>query len=355
MKALLLLGSIAATTNPQFEAILDQARADQDIPGISAVVIHDNEILFVGGSGLADIESNRPATFDTVYYIGSVTKVLTAVLTLHLAEQNELGLEDEVTGIATQDEDIPITVADLLTHSSGLEREGNFDYWFTADFPDSDSLSAYLARARLRSTPGYETHYSNVGFATLGQLIESAGGLSFGVALKERVLRPLGMRASGAHGPAPGVASGYTPVDRLLPARARPFAGVGERIGNRNVRSYHDAKAMSPAFGAYSTASDLGRLALFLLGNGNEDVLSLAARKTMHERQPTGRGLGLGLEQDGDQLLAMHGGWFAAHRSQLLINPASRTAVVVLTNSDSAAPKQIAYELYRAIPGKNER
>jgi len=111
---------------------------------------------------------------------------------------------------------------------------------------------------------------------------------------------------------------------------------------------YHDAKAMSPAFGAYSTARDMGRLALFLLGDGNEDVLSLETREAMRERQRSGRGLGVGLERDGDQVLATHGGWFAAHRSQLLLDHENGIAVIVLTNSDNAAPRRIANALYRA-------
>lgn len=351
MKALLLLTSLAAAGESRFEVILDEQRREQDVPGVSAVVIHDNEIVFAGGSGVADIASGRPATEDTVYYIGSVTKVLTAVLTLHLVDENDLGLDDRVAGIAvaTPGGAPTVSVADLLTHSSGLEREGNFNYWFTADFPDGDSLSAYLARTRLRSTPGTELHYSNVGFAVLGQVIESATGLTYSAALQERVLGPLSMNATGARGPASGVAQGYTPVGQILPNASRPFAGVGERIGDRHVRMYHDANAMSPAFGAYSTAHDLGRLALFLLGNGNEQVLSLATRENMRQRQPTGRGLGIGLERNGDQLLATHGGWFAAHRSQLLIDPANGIAVVVLTNSDSAAPRRIADALYRAV------
>jgi len=350
MKMLLLLASIVAAGEPQFEAILDEARVKQDVPGITAVVIRDKQIVFAGGTGVADIESGRPATADTTFYIGSVTKVLTAVLTLNLVDQSDLGLDDPVSGVSLA---MPggaptVNVRHLLTHSSGLEREGDFNYWFTADFPDGDSLSAYLARTSLRSTPGAKLHYSNIGFAALGQVIECETGSSFATALQERVLRPLGMHATGANGPAPGVAQGYTPVGRMLPSSSRPFAGVGERVGGRHVRMYHDAKAMSPAFGAFSTARDMGRLALFLLGNGNEQVLSFEIRKAMRQRQPAGRGLGIGLERDGDRVLATHGGWFAAHRSQLLLDPENGIAVVVLTNSDNAAPRRIADALYRA-------
>jgi len=350
MKTLLLLTVLAVAGESKFQDILDEARVQQDVPGVSAVVIRDNAIIFAGGSGVADIASGRPVTADTPFYIGSVTKVLTAVLTLHLVDQNDLGLDDPVPGIAlaTRPGAPMISVRHLLTHSSGLDREGNFNYWYSADFPDRNSLSAYLARTSLRSTPGAQLHYSNIGFAALGQFIESKTGSSFAAALQEHVLRPLGMHATGARGPAPDVALGYTPVGRILPSSSRPFAGVGDQVGDRHVRVYHDARAMSPAFGAYSTARDMGRLALFLLGNGSDSVLSFETRKAMRQRQSTGRGLGIGLKRAGDRVLATHGGWFAAHRSQLLIDAEHGIAVVVLTNSDNAAPRRIADALYRA-------
>jgi CubicO group peptidase (beta-lactamase class C family) len=325
-------------------------RVEQDVPGLSAVVIRGNEIIFAGGSGLADIETERPANADTVYYIGSISKVLTAVLTLHLIEESQLDLDEPVTGIGvdTPAGEAPITIQHLLTHSSGLEREGDFGYWFSADFPDRDALSAYLARTSLRSEPGSKQHYSNIGFATLGRSIESATGLPYDAALEKYVLGPLQMEATGSPGPAPNVAQAYSPTGRLIPNDERPFAGVGKRVGGRHIRMYHDAKAMTPAFGVYSTAPDLGRLAMFLLGYGNDSVLSLAARKKMRQRQPTGRGLGIGLERDGDRLLLTHGGWFAAYRSQLLIDTTSEIAIVVLTNSDSAASRRIVDSLHRA-------
>ena len=328
--------------------MLDRYRAAQDIPGISAVVIRHNEPVFVGGSGVADIETGRPVTADTVFYIGSVTKVLTATLVLHLAETQILTLADTVPGINDVDQQAEINVRQLLTHSSGLEREGDFNYWFTGEFPERESLAHYLSHTRLRSEPGTRLHYSNIGFAVLGGFIERKLDSSFGEVLTARILEPLGMSATGLPGPAADLAIGYTPIGRIIPSKSRSFAGVGRRIGNRNERNYHDAKSMGPAFGAYSTARDLANLALFLLGNGNDDVLSQEARTQMRQRQPLGRGLGVGLSRRNGNEVISHGGWFAAHRSRVLIDPVNGIAVIVLANSDSAAVGQIADALYDA-------
>jgi len=350
MKAVLLVAALATSDPSGLQAVLDDMRIAQDVPGVSAVVIRGNQNIFTGASGVADVETGRPMTADTVLYIGSVSKVLTAVLTLQLVEAGRLTLDDPVSGISLDRSGsaADVRVAHLLTHSAGLDREGDFNYWYTGDFPDTQALANYLSTARLRTLPGTGLHYSNVGYAALGYVIEQALGETYSDALRIRVLEPLNMTASGAPGPAAEVANGYTPPGRMLPNDTRPFAGVGRRVGARHVRMYHNARAMSPAFGAYASARDLGRLAYFLLGHGGDRVLSQAMRARMHERQASGWGLGLKLQRIRDRRVARHDGWFAAHRSHLLLDVAADVAIVVLANSDSASPKRIAEALHAA-------
>jgi CubicO group peptidase (beta-lactamase class C family) len=351
MNAALLLAALIASGPSDLQAVLDRVRDTQNVPGISAVVIRNNEIVFAGASGVADLETERPMTADTVMYMGSLSKILTAVLALQLVESEKLGLEDPVTGIAVESEPDTsvIRVTHLLTHSAGLEREGDFGYWFTADFPDSRSLAQYLSDTKLRFAPGTNLHYSNVGYAALGRVIEQASDQSYGNALRERVLEPLEMTASGVAGSGANVSTGYTPSGRIIPSEERPFAGVGRQVGTRHVRMYHNARAMSPAFGVYTTARDLGRLALFLLGQGGDGVLSQAMRTRMHERQVSGWGLGLRVQRNKGHTLARHDGWFAAHRSHLLLDIDAGSAVVVQANSDNAATGKIANALLKAL------
>ena len=343
--AILLATSLGTTGIPDLQNILDDMRASQEVPGVSAVVVRPDEVLFAGASGYADLESRRPATADSVFYAGSLSKVLTAALVLNLVENDLLSLEDPVPGISN---DSGVTVAQLLTHSSGLSREGDFGYWFSADFPDSASLATYLATTELRARPGESLYYSNVGYAALGPVVEHATGHGFGKALRMRLLAPLQMRTTGARGPAPGVANGYTPPGRIIPSPDHPFAGVGRRVGERYVRMYHDARAMSPAFGAYTSASDLGRLAQFLLGNRGGQVLSLSMRATMFSKQASGWGLGIRIERYRGRRVARHGGWFAAHRSHLLLDIDNGIGVVVMGNGDNADTESIANALLDA-------
>jgi len=351
MFATLLLAALAASPTGHYQEVVDRMRAEQEVPGVSAVITVGDQVLFAGASGVADIETQRPMTAATVVYAGSLSKVFTAVLALRLVEEGQLSLDDTVKGIATQatGESAEITVAHLLTHASGLEREGDFGYWFSADFPDRTALNNYLRTTKLREPPGTSLHYSNVGYAKLGLVIEAAGGQNYSNALRDRVLEPLGMSSSGVPGPVENMSSGYTPVGRVIPNEQRPFAGVGRAVGDRHVREYHDARAMSPAFGIYTSALDLGRLTRFLLGHGGDDVLSREMRTRMRTRQASGWGLGLKLGTIDGRPVARHEGWFAAHRSHLLMDVETDISVVVMTNSDSGAPAKIADALYKAV------
>lgn len=344
---LLLAGSL------NFQAVLDQVRAEQDVPGISAVVTVGRNVRFAGASGLADLESARPMTAGTLLYAGSLTKVLTAALVLRLVDEGFIGLDDrvEIPGLDAE----PITVAELLNHSSGLPREGEFGYWFSADFPDRQALANYLVDVELRSPPGAEVHYSNIGYAVLGQLIEAVTGQDYQAALDEEILRPLQMQATGSPGPVDGIATGYTPTGRVLPNADRPFAGVGRAVRGRHVREYHDARAMTPAFGVYTSADDLGRLLRFLLGYADAEVLSAALREQLVDDRGTGRTFGLGISHFRGHRVARHGGWFAAHRSHIMIDPLSGIGVAVLTNSDSASPGEIAEALLQEALDSGER
>jgi len=345
LTAAIVLAGLGAS--PDLQSVLDELRESQDVPGVSAVVVSRDDVLFAGASGVSDLESSDPLTADSVLYAGSLSKLLTASLVLQLVEDDVLSLDDAVPAIGVSKQSV--TVSHLLTHSSGLQREGNFGYWFSGDFPNDSALADYLAMTELRSPPGESLHYSNVGYAALGPVVERATGQTFAEALRERVLEPLDMGVSGARGPAPTVANGYTPPGRIIPSPERPFAGVGRKVGSRHVRVYHDARAMSPAFGAYTSANDLGRLARFLLGNGGDEVLSIAMRERMREKQRSDWGLGIRVETFDGRTVARHGGWFAAHRSHLLLDIDNGIGVVVMTNGDNADPASMAEALLVAI------
>ena len=349
MNAGVVLVALAATGGMNLQSTLDRIRIEQEVPGVSAVVTRKEEVIFAGASGLADLETGRKMTADTVLYAGSLTKILTAVLTLQLVEKGKLSLDDVVPGIAiaieSSKQNVNIQVAHLLTHASGLDREGNFGYWFNADFPNEEALANYLATADLKSAPGDSVSYSNIAYAALGPVIARASGQSYDDALLDDVFRPLGMDSSGTDVPGNQLSAGYSPVNRVIPNEERPFAGLGRYVGTRRIREYHNAKAMTPAFGAYTSSNDLSRLARMLLGYGGDDILSAEMRSRLLTAEAGVHGLGIRLARYKGRPVARHGGWFAAHRTHLLLDLRSGIAVVVMANSDSASPENIAEAL----------
>jgi len=341
-----LVTALIVTAVPDYQSLLDQMQVEQDIPGVSAVVTYKNKVYFAGASGLADIESGREMSADTVMYAGSLTKIMTAAMTLRLINNGKLALTDDVPGISNGTGNV--NIFHLLTHTSGLDREGDFGYWFSADFPDASALDRYLINTELHSPPGEASRYSNIGYAALGAVIERVTGDGYGSALHAQLFEPLNMNASGAPGPGPEVARGYSPIGRVIPTEERPFAGVGNRVGDRHLREYHNARAMTPAFGAYTTANDMAEFVQFLLGFGPHDVLPDELRRQMLAPKEFGRGLGLRSGRLNDHRVARHDGWFAAHRSHLLLDLEANVGIVVLANSDNAAPALIAEALLAA-------
>ena len=357
MNIALIFAAVAALNTANLQPILDEVRTEQDIPGVSVVVAQRGKILFAGASGMADLETRRAMTADTVLYAGSLSKLVTAVLTLQLVEQGKLSLDDPVDGIAVaskQQHDV-VSVRHLLTHSSGLDREGNFNYWFNAKFPDRTALARYLAGTDLHSQPGTAVRYSNIGYAALGPVIEDASGQSYDDAVASRIFRPLGMNASGTLDPGPELAAGYSPRNAVIPNEERPFAGLGHYVGERRIREYHNANAMTPAFGVFTSARDLSHLAQFLLGYGGDEVLSDAMRRQMLTRQAGTRGFGIRLGKYRGRRVARHGGWFAAHQSHLLLDLQSGTSVVAMSNGDGASPGKIAERLLDAVLNDQSR
>jgi D-alanyl-D-alanine carboxypeptidase len=347
MNAGVVIAALAVAGGMNLQSTLDQIRIEQEVPGVSAVVTRKGEVIFAGASGVADLETGRKMTPDTVLYAGSLTKILTAVLTLQLVEKGELSLDDVVPGIAIESskQNVNIKVEHLLTHASGLKREGDFNYWFNADFPDEGALAKYLAATDLRSAPGDSVSYSNIGYAALGPVIARASGQSYDDALRDDVFKPLGMDSSGTLEPGNQLSAGYSPVNRVIPSEERPFAGLGRYVGSRRIREYHNAKAMTPAFGAYTSSYDLSRLARMLLGYGGDDILSADMRSRLLPTEAGVRELGIRLARYKGRPVARHGGWFAAHRTHLLLDLSSGIAVVVMANSDSASPDSIAEAL----------
>ncbi|MCG8506655.1 MAG: beta-lactamase family protein, partial [Sphingomonadales bacterium] len=178
-------------------------------PGLSVAIVEGDEVVYAKGFGFANKSNGIPADADTLYYIGSTTKALTATLAMILRDQGIVALDAPVqdylpasTRVPRPTGQSPITLRHLLSHTAGLPKdppnrknlkiEGPIDpaVWDVYNIPD---LYEALATTELESAVGETWRYSNMGMGLAGHVLERAAGKPYEALLKEHILEPLGM------------------------------------------------------------------------------------------------------------------------------------------------------------------
>ncbi|MFE5342461.1 serine hydrolase domain-containing protein [Isoptericola sp. NPDC056578] len=252
----------APSAGVRFDDALRARCGERRVPALSAAVGRAGAVAWTGTAGWA------PSGPGTAFRIGSITKPMTAVAVLRLAVAGRLGLNDPV-GRYLADAPAPdATVAQLLTHTAGLAAEPPGPWW---ERHGAGSWAELVASGVERLwEPGERHHYSNVGYAVLGRLVEEAHGRSWDAVLRDEVWAPLGMTGTGRTPPGEA-AVGYAVHPDADTVLVEPVAAYG---------------AMGPAGEVWSTPADLVRFGSWLVGAGDDggagdDVLPLACRRRM--------------------------------------------------------------------------
>jgi CubicO group peptidase (beta-lactamase class C family) len=194
-----------AALRQDVDQFMAKAMADESIPGAVVAIVQDGRIILLRGYGVSDEQTGvAPDPERTLFRVGSISKTFTATAIMQLAEAGKLDLHADVNRYL-RDVQVPsafgrpITAADLLTHTAGLDVRNNG----TAAPSEAliEPLGLYLARElppRVRP-PGNTLAYSNQGFTLLGHIVESVSGESFDEYMERHVLTPLGMTRSTFH------------------------------------------------------------------------------------------------------------------------------------------------------------
>jgi CubicO group peptidase (beta-lactamase class C family) len=185
----------------------------ENIPGLSLAVVKDGKIVKARGYGLANVETNTPATPETVYKIGSVSKQFLAAGVMLLVEQGKLNLDDRVGKYldGTPETWNDITIRRLLTHTSGIVREAP-DFDPLKMQPDLEVIKSSY-KLPLRFAPGVRWAYSNVNYYCLAEIIHRVTGKPWSQFITENIFTPAGMSATRTTSNTdivPHRASGYT-------------------------------------------------------------------------------------------------------------------------------------------------
>ena len=177
------------------------ARLDLAAPGLVYGVVANGALVHYGTLGVRDIKTGEHTRTDTQFRIASMTKMMTALLTLDLHDQGRLALDAPAetylpvlsSWVYPTTDSRKVTVRDLLNHTSGFVTD---DPWADRQMARSqDELDEFISTAEpFSSTPGSRFEYSNLGYTLLGQIIEKTSGQSFTSRLHDRLLGPLGMK-----------------------------------------------------------------------------------------------------------------------------------------------------------------
>lgn len=325
------------------ESWLDGQRAYDRIPGLSAALVHDQELLWGGASGYADLASKKPARADTIYGICSISKLFTGIAVMQLRDQGKVRLDDPVSELLpwfniepTHAGSPVITLGGMLTHSSGLPRESDTPYWSGPDFqfPTQAEMREKLGSQSTLYPSSLYFQYSNLGLTLAGEIVEEHSGQPYDAYIRDHLLAPLGLADTDTGFPAdarePRIATGYS------------FPG---RDGEMLVMPRYDARGITPAAGFASTALDLAKFASWQFrvraGSGDK-VLSANTLKEMQQVHwmdwdwGTSWGLAFGIYRKGDRTLTGHGGSCPGFNTRIYIDPLSQYGVVVMANRNHA-------------------
>lgn len=290
------------------------------------VVVH-------GSMGTAD---PRPATGDTLYEIGSITKVFTSLLLADMVERGEVALDDPVAKYLPAGITVPerggkrITLVDLSTHRSALPRMPS-DFapkQPTNPYPDYpiERLYEFLSGYQLPREIGAEYEYSNLATGLLGHALARRAGMSYEQLLRERVFRPLGMTST---------AIALTP--ELRSRMSVPHTSVF-RLAPTPDWTFTDAFAGAGAI--RSTVNDMLAFLAAQMGYTRTPLSAAMARMLSVRRDATPDfkvGLAIRVEQRGGTEIVWHGGATYGSRCFSGYDPKSRTGVVVLSNYNSGS------------------
>jgi CubicO group peptidase (beta-lactamase class C family) len=316
---------------------LARAQADRRLPSVAAAVFRDGEPVWTHALGLDDVEAGREATPGTQYRIGSITKTFTAAAVLRLRDEGGLSLDSTLGELIPDCTHPGPTLRRLLAHTAGIQREPAGEVWETLELPDREQLLAQLSEAEQVLEPGAHWHYSNLGFALLGEVVERVSGTPYREYVATRLLRPAGLGRT-TFAPEEPAARGYF---------VHPFSDAVA------AEPPVDLRGAAAAGQLWSTVGDLARWGSFLAGP-DPGVLAPATAEEMRsfqalaetERWSRGWGLGLELNRRGDRVWAGHGGAMPGHLASLVFHAPERVGAAAAANSGSGFdPTELALSL----------
>ncbi|MGI8786225.1 MAG: serine hydrolase [Pyrinomonadaceae bacterium] len=345
---------------PQTTAMLDQfirrEMADKQLPGISVALVDGSNIVWQQGYGFSDPKAKTPITADTVFRVGSVSKLFTDIAVMRLVEKGKLDLDAPVTTYLPDFKprnsfDKPVTLRELMSHRAGLVREPPIGNYFDSSDPTLRETVRSLNQTALVYAPESRTKYSNAGIATVGYVLEKTQNQPFADYLKNALLAPAGMKNSS-----------FKPTAEMTKnlARAQMWTVFGKTFDAPTFEL-----GIAPAGSMYTTTGDLARFASALFAADSNAPNAILKKDTLEKMwqpqyaapdQKGGFGLGFFISDlDGHRQVG-HGGAIYGFSTQLSVLPDDKLGVVVVTTEDfsNGVTKRVADAALKAMLAERE-
>jgi len=268
---------LGSAVESDIDTFLEAWLVEEEIPGASVAVFDEDGVLYATGLGARNLDGNEPATPETLYNVGSITKTVTATAVFQLIERGALALDDEIRSHVPFLQEVPgdpITVEGLLTHSSGMPADTVFERDNLATVRDLQLHADAAADQRITGEDRFM--YYNTGYKILGELVAAVDGRDYAEYVADEIFSPLGMDRS-------------TFDQTALRSDGNAMSGYAFEDGERvPVETQPTFEAGAADGGLISTVTELTRLLRCLLGDGGLDgtrLLDPGTVRTMRTRQ----------------------------------------------------------------------
>ena len=310
---------------------------DKALNAVSIVLVKDMEILWARGFGVEDLNKSTKADANTVYRVGSVSKLFTDIGIMQLVEKGEVDLDAPITDYLPEFRPRSrfkreITLRQLMSHRSGLLREPLVGNYFDDDEPTLEATVKSIIDSDVIYAPESKIKYSNGAIATVGYVLEKLKGEPFASYLRKNVLLPMGLTHS-AFEPLPDI------TNRLADATMWSYDG---RVFDAPTFEL----GMSPAGSMYAPVVDLGQFMKVLFNDGKGPNGPVIKKETLQlmltsqfndgkdQRHNVGFGIGFSLSEQGGYKRVGHGGAVYGFSTQLYALPEVKLGVAVTSSVD---------------------
>ena len=348
----------------QLDAVMNEALKFWQTPGAAVVVVRGDDVVYLKGFGVKDVNTKQPVTPDTVFAIGSTTKAFTTAAMAILADQGLMNWDDPVRKhllyfrLSDPLANESVTLRDTVTHRTGLVRHDLL--WYNSPWSREEIIKR-AGQVALSYPLRTNFQYQNIMFLTAGEAVAATAGTTFEDFVRKRIFNPLGMKSASLSANDAKIAADH----------ATPHGKQGSEIKPIPWRNLDN---VGPAGSINASVRDLTGWIRMHLNEGvfaGKRLISAENLREMHTPQMVIRlegrwklffpesetmqlsyGLGWFINDYRGHKLVMHGGTIDGFRASIMLEPKAKIGIAVLANlNGTQMPEATCYNLMDLLLG----